>query len=322
MMVTGAALAVEGPVIRPLLRAPTKQECTMRIGFLSTFDRERIAFARTHGFEAVELIVPRGTDYLPPNDGWKDKAAAVRGAYAEAGIRVSCIGGFYENHMDADTAVAEALFNHTRNVILLAEMMQVPVVAGFAGRLVDQPLEAALPKFQQIWSEHAAFAADRGIRIAYEHCPLGAFHSPFGGINCMCSPAMWERGFNEVDSPALGLEWDPSHLVCQFMDPIANLRRWGAKVYHVHGKDAKVYRDVMDQYGVYHPGAIEHCFPGLGDSDWGAIVKELRRAGYFGDINIEGWHDSVFVDRDEPGRPKLEDAGLLIALKHLSQFIP
>lgn len=294
----------------------------MRVGFMARYDAERIAFAKKHGVGCVELMTPMGTDYVPPASGWKAKADRVKAAFDEAGIRISCLAGFYGNHMDP--AQAEPLKQHTRGVMDLAQHMGVSVVAGFAGRLVDKPLEDSVPPFKQIWSEHAKYAKDRGLRIAFEHCPMGGFHLPPGGINCVCTPAMWQRCFDAAGSDALGLEWDASHLVCMFIDPVLNLRQWGSRVYHVHAKDAKLRHDVLDHYGVYHPGAIEHCFPGLGDSDWAAIVKELRRAGYHGDLNIEGWHDAVFRDpRPERGQsgPALEDAGLLIALRHLGQFI-
>lgn len=293
----------------------------MRIGFLSTFDAGRIDFAKRHGFGAVELLVHGDTEFCPPHDGWPEKAAAVKAAYDQAGIRVSCIGGFYQNHMDADAAKAKQCYDLVRNVILLAEAMKVSVVAGFAGRIVDESLEASRPRFKELWDGHARFAEDHGVRIAFETCPMGHFHSPFHGINCISTVAMWERCFNEVPSAALGLEWDASHLVCQFVDPVANLRTWGRKAFHVHAKDAKVYWDVVGRYGIYTQGAIEHCFPGLGDSDWAAIVKELRRSGYHGDLNIEGWHDAVFRDHNKPGCPNLEDTGLLIAKRHLSQYI-
>jgi len=229
------------------------------------------------------------------------------------------LAGFYVNHMDANRENAKQHHKHVRNVITLACEMGVPVVAGFAGRIVNEDLEVSLPKFKDLWSEHAKFAEDRDIKIAFEHCPMGAFHSPFGGINCICTPDMWDKCFDAVPSEALGLEWDPSHLVCQFIDPIQNIRHYGQRIYHVHAKDAKVYPDVMDRYGIYHLGATEHCFPGLGDCDWGAIVKELYRAGYKNDLNIEGWHDVVFRDHD--AGPKREDQGLLIALRHLLPLV-
>lgn len=293
----------------------------MKIGFLSTFSKERIEFARRHGFGAVELLVQADSDFSPPQDGWRDKAVAVKTAYDEAGIRISCIGGFYLNHMDADAAKARAAHDVVRSTILLAEAMKVPVVAGFAGRITGEPLEASLPRFKEVWGGHAKFAEDHGVRIAFETCPMGHFHSPFHGTNCIGTVAMWEKCFNEVPSASLGLEWDASHLICQFVDPVMNLRTWGRKVLHVHAKDAKVYRDIVDRYGIYAPGAIEHCFPGLGDSDWGAIVKELHRSGYHGDLNIEGWHDAVFRDSNKPGSPGLEDTGLLIAKRHLAQYV-
>lgn len=291
----------------------------MRIGFISGYDSGRIAFLRQHGFGCVELFARPDDPFIPEKDGWEDKAAEVKGRFGAAGIRISCLAGFYVNHMESDAAAAERHHQHVRRCLVLAREMGVPVVAGFAGRVVNEPLDKSLPLFRKIWSEHARAAEDAGVKIAFEHCPMGAFHSPFGGINCICTPAMWERCFDAVPSDALGLEWDPSHLVCQLVDPVVNLRQWGRKVFHVHAKDARVYRDVMDRYGIYHPGAIEHCFPGLGDSDWGAIVKELLRAGYAGDLNIEGWHDAVY--RDHPDGPRLEDTGLLIARRHLEQFV-
>lgn len=291
----------------------------MRIGFISQYDRERIAFMKNNGFGCVELFAMPGEPIVPGQDGWQAKAAEARDAYDEAGIRISCLAGFYMNHMDADPKAAQEHAEHVRNVIRLAVEMKVPVVGGFSGRVMGQDLEASIPKFKEIWGEHARFAADHGIKIAFEHCPMGQYHTPYGGINCICTPWMWERCFGEVDSEALGLEWDPSHLVTLLVDPVANIRDWGHKIYHVHAKDAKLYRQVTDKYGLFHDGAVEHCFPGLGDNNWGLLIKELRRVGYHGDLNIEGWHDLVYVDHEKG--PQLEDLGLLIAKRHLEPFI-
>jgi len=286
---------------------------------MSTHDPERIRFLKDHGFGCVELIVKPDSPYLPGTDGWQARATAVRADFEQAGIRISCIAGFYINHMDPDPQAAAGHRHQTRKAILLAEYLGVDVVAGFSGRVVDEDLEASLPKFKEIWGEHARFAADHNIRIAFEHCPMGRFHSPFGGINCICTPQMWDRCFDAVPSENLGLEWDPSHLVCMLIDPVVNLKRYAGRVFHVHAKDAKVNQDIVQRFGLYYPGATEHCFPGLGDTDWGLVIKELRRAGYGGDLNIEGWHDAVF--RDHENGPKLEDLGLLIAKRHLERFL-
>ena len=289
----------------------------MRIGFMMGYDRERMDFARKCGFKSAELQVAPGNGYFPGDPDWEQKADEVRAAFKEADVRISCLAGFYMNHMDPD-GEADAK-KQVRGTILLAERLGVPAAAGFAGRLRDERLEDSLPKFKEIWGEHARFAEDHGVKIAFEHCPMGRFGTPSGGINLMCTPDIWEKAFNEVPSPALGLEWDPSHLIGLFIDPVANLRRFGSKAYHVHAKDAHVNRDLLEEYGIWHPGVVEHCHVGLGDTAWNLCVKELLRQGYTNDLNLEGWHDEVY--RDHKDGPQREDEGLLIALRHLEQYV-
>jgi len=133
--------------------------------------------------------------------------------------------------------------------------------------------------------------------------------------NMLGQPAMWERLFNATRCENIGIEWDASHLVCQFIDPVANVQRFGSRIFHVHAKDAFINRPLLAQYGICHPGVAEHRFPGLGQSNWAEIIHALIRAGYDSDLNIEGRHDPVYRDQ-------LEDAGLLIAKRTLEAFVP
>lgn len=284
----------------------------MRLGFMMAFDKERIEFAKKVGFRSCELRVPPDAVFYPGNKNWEAEAEMVKSYYDENGIRISCLAGFYVNHMDPQKA--EENRNLVRNVILLAEKMGVPVAAGFSGRVMGKELIDSLPEYKKIWGEHARFAEGHNVKIAFEHCPMGRFHTPCNGINFMTTPEMWEKAFNEVPSEAIGLEWDPSHLICQFIDPVTTLRRFGKRVYHVHAKDAHVNRDLLAQYGIWYPGAVEHCFAGLGDTDWNLCIKELHRQGYKNDMNIEGWHDAVY-------RGDKENEGLINSFKYLSQFV-
>jgi len=288
----------------------------MRIGFMMSFDKERIEFAKSIGFKSCELRVSPEFDFFPEKKDWEKKAKEVKEIYKENGIRISCLAGFYVNHFD--TKKEKEYKQLVKNVILLAEKMGVKVVAGFSGRIPGEPLEISLPKFKEVWSEHAKFAESHGVKIAFENCPMGYFHTPAGGINLMCTPDIWEKAFNEVNSEAIGLEWDPSHLICQFIDPIVTLRKFGNRVYHIHAKDAHINKDLLSQYGIWYPGVIEHCFPGLGDTEWNLCIKELHRQGYKGDLNIEGWHDAVYRNSE---KQKMEDEGLIISFKYLSQFV-
>jgi sugar phosphate isomerase/epimerase len=307
----------------------------MRLGFMMKFDRARIEFARAKGFRCAELQVNPEVKYFPGQPDWRARADEVKAAFDEADLRLSCLAAFYFNHLEGPAADNSKLA--VRGAIELARHLEVPVVAGFAGKLESNPndLLASLPRFKEVWSEHVQFAADHNIKIAIENCPMGACHLPPGGNNFLCTPGAWEAAFNEINSDFFGLEWDPSHLIGLFIDPVENLRCFGKKVYHVHAKDAHVNRDLLNIYGVYHNGVVEHCFPGLGDTDWGLVIKELIRQGYTGDLNIEGWHDAVYRDgattvpEDVKGqsgaraaRGMREDEGLLIAFNELSKWVP
>lgn len=297
----------------------------MRIGFMMPHDGHRIAFAREHGFGCAELQVSPKDAFWPDRKDWKARADAVAEDFAGSGLRISCLAGFYgANTLAADRAAAREAADVVRAIVRLAEQMGVGTVAGFAGRVMGEPLEASIRPFQKAWAPLAKFAEDHGVKVAFENCPMGAWHLPPGGNNAMCTPDMWDACFDAVPSPALGLEWDPSHLVGLFIDPIQNLRRYGPKVHHVHAKDAKVYPWILRDRGITGAGAVEHCMPGFGDTDFAQVVKELRRAGYDGDLNIEGWHDAVFRDArpNRPGgRPGGEDEGLLLALQYLRPLV-
>ncbi|HNS32060.1 MAG TPA: sugar phosphate isomerase/epimerase [bacterium] len=289
----------------------------MRIGFMMQFDKERIDFAKKTGFKCCELKVFPEDKFFPGKPDWEARAREVKNYYDEKDIRISCLAGFYVNHMDVGKE--EEYKNLVRNVILLAEKMGVGVVAGFSGRLKEKPfLKDSLSKYKEIWGEHARFAEDHNIKIAFEHCPLGKFLTPCDGTNFFCTPEAWDMAFNEVESKAIGLEWDPSHLICLLIDPVPTIRKYGSRIYHVHAKDAHINRDIMNEYGIWYPGSVEHCFTGFGDTDWSLVVKELHRQGYKNDMNIEGWHDRVY--RNEGSR-KMEDEGLILSLRHLEQFI-
>jgi sugar phosphate isomerase/epimerase len=280
----------------------------MKLGFLMRFDPERIEFARKSGCDCAALVVKPDDRFLPLHAGWESEAARVRDAYAAAGLSISSLECMYQNILDP--ARTTKLSEIVRASVKLSGFLGVNVLGCLAGRLENRPLEESLPAYKSVWGELGKLAADHGLKIAFENCPKGPFHQPPGGNNFLCLPEIWERAFNEVPLESLGLEWDPSHLVCMFIDPVENLRRFGRKIFHVHAKDARVNRRNLARFGIWHYDTSCHCFPGLGDSDWTAIVRELKASGYDSALDVEGWHDPVY-------RGEREDEGLRIGLEHL-----
>ena len=289
---------------------------------------EELDWLQKLGFRSLQWMRFAQSPAAPPHADWKPFAEKFAAEAARRGVRVSAIGALYKNPLDPkQTESARAIF---QRAIEVAAFMGVKTVSGFAGGVIElemnerggnplyKPLENYFPQLLAFWEPLARAAAERNVRIAFENCPQGRWHLPVMHYNTLSQPAMWERFFNATACENLGLEWDPSHLLCQFIEPVATIHKFGRRIFHVHAKDAYINRPLLAAYGPCHPGVAEHRFPGLGQADWGEIIHALLRAGYDSDLNIEGWHDPVF--RNHPTGPKLEDAGLLIAKQTLERF--
>ena len=315
----------------------------MRVGILIRAEPEELNWAHRLGLGAMEWVRFEENAIAQRKD-WKAPAEKFAAEVKDRGMRLSAIGAFYRNPLDPrQSDFARATY---RRAIEVAAHLGVRTVAGFAGAIIEtelnerggnpvyKPFENFLPQMLAFWEPLANFAAERGVRIAFEHCPQGPFHLPLMNYNALGAPAMWERFFNATKCENLGLEWDASHLVCQFIDPVANIHKFGARIFHVHAKDAVINRRLLEEYGPCHPGVAEHRFPGLGQSNWAEIVHALLRAGYDSDLTIEGWHDPVFRDHDRAQPPdvqshgpnklagrRLEEAGVLIAKRTLEPLV-
>jgi len=257
-----------------------------------------------HGFESIQPYFWQtigGTDV-------KRLAAELKEAIGNSGVVVGALGMFGNPLEDGDLdrqslAGWETLIDH-------AHLFGADVVAGFTGRVRGKPLTESLPRFKEIWGRLAKRAADRGVRIAFENCAMDGNWAR-GDWNIAHNPDAWEIMFNEVPADNLGLEWEPCHQLVYLIDPLPQIRKWGPKIFHVHGKDATVRWDVIREHGIFGKVPfVQMRTPGFGDSDWSRIISELRLAGFCGSIDIEGWHDPVY-------REELEMTGQIRALNFL-----
>jgi sugar phosphate isomerase/epimerase len=299
----------------------------MRVGVLCRADE--LEWVEKLGFRSMQWMGFARSPAVPPNDDWKPLAETFAAEARDRHIRISAIGAYYRNPLDPkQTESARAM---VMRAIDIAAHIGVKTVSGFAGAVIEvemnerggnplyKPLENYIPQILAFWAPLARHAAAHGVRIAFENCPQGPWHLPIMHYNIMGQPAMWERLFNQTQCENIGLEWDAAHLLCQFIDPVANIHKFGKRIFHVHAKDAHINRPLLETYGICHPGVAEHRFPGVGSTNWSEIVHALLRVGYDSDLNIEGCHDPVY--RNHEGGPQLEDAGLLIARKTLEPFV-
>jgi sugar phosphate isomerase/epimerase len=141
-----------------------------------------------------------------------------------------------------------------------------------------------------VWKPLIGFAEEHGIRIGIENCPMlfTADEWP-GGKNLATSPVIWRRMFSDITSASFGLNYDPSHLVLQRMDPIGPLREFKEKLFHVHAKDMTVDAARLNETGVFAFPKEWHTprIPGLGEIDWSRFLGTLYEIGYGGAVCVE-----------------------------------
>lgn len=267
-----------------------------------------------HGFESFQIAFSPGLEGIDLAAMANEVGEVLAGSDAV----VSCLGVFGNPLGDRpEDAVSRAAWE---TCIDNAHLFGADMVAGFAGRVRGKSIPDSMPRFKEVWGPLARRAADKGVRIAFENCSMeGDWNS--GDWNVAHCPAAWELMFNAVEGDHLGLEWEPCHQMILLIDPLPQLRKWISRVFHVHGKDASIHWDVIREHGI-HSGKTyaHHRTPGFGDSNWTDIISELRRLGYQGSIDIEGYHDPVYVK-------EWEMTGQVYALNYLKQcrggdFVP
>lgn len=283
-------------------------EHNIRVGTLCNKAEKSPAYLRhiaKLGFESFQLNfhkrMPEGLDLRRLITESRDAIAD-----ADSDAVISSVGIFGNPIQD------EVQRAQLEDAIDAAGELGVPIVASFAGALDGEPVEAAIKPWADTWRELVKRADAAGVTLAFENCPMGSSWEA-ARFNIGFCPRAWTMMFNEIDSPRLGLEWEPAHQMRQLIDPIPQLRQWVHKVVHVHGKDATVEWDTIRRDGIIarHDATYDR-HPGFGDTNWTDVISILRQAGFAGSIDLEGWHDSIY-------RKRLELTGQVAAMEHLKR---
>ncbi len=304
----------------------------MQLGFVSAIlpdvgFEQVLAEAAQIGYDCVEIMCwPKGkaerryagVTHIDAVDFTQADAAEVHALTEQYKVNISALG-YYPNPLDPDVQAAEIYIDHIKKVIDAAQILGLNTVNTFVGRDFRLSVEDNWPRFLKVWKDIIAHAASKGIRVGIENCPMLFTYDEWpGGKNLATTPAIWRRMFEEIESDSFGLNYDPSHMIWQHMDYLAPIREFAHKFFHVHAKDVRVDRHLLNEVGIMAPPNQWHSpkLPGLGEVDWGKFFSTLTSAGYDGPVCVE------VEDRAYEGSAEKRKASLVQSHSYLRQFVP
>ena len=260
-----------------------------RLGVLMQYSESNLEFVKAEGFTSAQLR-------LDPAKLDDAAIAKIKDNLQRSGIYISslaCDG----NHIDPDPAKREKQNQFTVSCIELCGKLGIPNIGGQSGTIKGTPLQSQVDEIVRVYNEKYFAACEKNkVRILWE---------PYaGGPNIATGPLGWEALFKAFNnSPNVGLQFDPSHLVWQFMDPVQAARDFVDKIYDVHLKDTEILWHLVRKGGI-QPVNGQHWWrfriPGYGSVDWKGFFSVLAEAGYQGAMNIEN-EDNFFYPPYENG---------------------
>ncbi len=303
----------------------------MKLGLLTaicdgmTFE-EVVDFASENGLECLEVACwPQGgakrryagVSHIDVANLTEEKAAYIKEYCGKKNVEISSLG-YYPNTMDPDLEKRKGYVEHLHKMIDASAMLGVNMITTFVGRDPSKTVTQNLDIVKEVWPPLVQHAEEKDVKIAIENCPMLFTEDEWpGGQNIMTSPSNWRKVFAILDSPNFGINYDPSHFVWQQIDYIKPLYEFKDKIFHVHYKDIKVYKDKLADVGVMAT-PLEYMtpkLPGLGDVDWGKYVSALSDIGYEGYTCIEV--------EDKAFEKSLEDAkkAVILSARYLRNFV-
>lgn len=235
---------------------------------------------------------------------------------AGKGIGISALG-YYPNPLHPDPAHRTAVIDHLKLVIDAASRMGVSLVNTFCGGDAAKSVDENWREAEVVWPAVVAHARERGVRLAFENCPMIFSRDEWpGGHNIAYAPRIWRR-ILEKWGHDIGMNFDPSHLVWQMIDMHRFLREFGPAIVHAHAKDLMIDADGLYENGILSAGIGWQVprMPGLGAVDWPGFFAGLYRAGYDGPVVVE--HE----DRTFEGDDDSVKRGFLLARDVLRPFV-
>ena len=236
------------------------------------------------GFKAIELIA---WDQATLNDYYTPaRIKELRSIIETEGLELSEFVSTPRGMADPDPAVRANAVEHFKKMLAVADSLGTTMVNSVSvypfglefPRITDRPLmqeqHVEIPPgldWKRNWEDYvdvmrqcATLCEAAGFRYALETHPYRYVANAAGML----------RLIEQVQSPALGMNFDPSHLFPVGEIPQVVIYQLGDRIFHCHFSD--------------NDGTTNaHWRPGKGKIDWQAVLAALRDVGFDGTISIE-----------------------------------
>lgn len=245
----------------------------------------------------------------------------IRQAADAAGLEIGTsdlmtFAGLFGTDQEAEQAVA-------KSIELIDAAVNLGAPRFFTVFVPPDPARGRAANFARLKETFGPVVAHlerRGARLAVEGWPGGAPH--YGAL--AVTPETVRALLEAFPSPAIGLNYDPSHLIRIGVDYLRFLREFGERVVHCHGKDTAFDSEALYLHGNLGPtfGQAKafgedwwrYTIPGEGLADWAKICAQLDALGYEGFISVE------LEDFRYHRTWEAESEGLLRARRHLALY--
>jgi len=292
----------------------------MQLGFVSAIlpDQsleEVLKIASQIGYDCVEVMCwPKGKAI---SELKKADIQHINDLQKIYGVKISGLG-YYPNPLVKDAKERRVYINHIKKVIKAAAQLKIGTMNTFIGRDHLKSVDDNWPIFMKVWPGIIKYAEKNKVKVGIENCPMIFTNDEWpGGKNLGTTPEIWDKMYKAIPSKYFGLNYDPSHMIWQHMDYLAPMRNYSHKLLHVHAKDVRIDRHLLDRKGIMSPPNEWHTpkLPGLGDVEWGKFFSVLTSAGYDGPVCVE------VEDRAYEGSKKKRMAALQQSYNFLRQYV-
>lgn len=219
-----------------------------------------------------------------------------------------CVGDRYDSRLDnfvpaslkgKPDEIRQWAVTRMKTIAKAAQLLDVPVVTCFLGspiwafwysfpQTTPEMVEQGFQTIRELWSPIFDEYDRCGVKLALEVHPTEIAFDYYSTLRLL--ETLEYR-------PTLGLNFDPSHLLWQGVNPTVFLRDFAKHIYHVHLKDVRINHD--DRAGVLGShiefGDTRRGWNfvslGHGNVDFEGIIRELNQMGYNGPLCVE-WEDS------------------------------